>query len=62
MCVKLFMTDANAAFSKSIGWAAGERTDRYALVVDHGKVVYAAREKTFGAVMASDAETVLSHL
>jgi alkyl hydroperoxide reductase 1 len=56
------MTDANAAFSKSIGWAAGERTDRYALVVDHGKVVYAAREKTFGAVMASDAETVLSHL
>jgi alkyl hydroperoxide reductase 1 len=32
-------------FSKSIGWADEEgRTARYAIVIDHGKVTYAALE------------------
>ena len=39
------MTDPGIAFSKRIGWTKGpERTGRYAIVVDHGKVVYAEVE------------------
>jgi alkyl hydroperoxide reductase 1 len=38
------MTDNEAEFSKSIGWTLGPRTARYAIVVDHGKVVYAEKE------------------
>ena len=39
------MTDPGIAFSKRIGWTKGpERTGRYAIVVDHGKVVYAENE------------------
>ena len=41
---KLFMTDVDAKFSKQIGWTKGERTGRYAIVIDHGKVVYAEIE------------------
>ncbi|KAI3321527.1 Redoxin [Xylariaceae sp. AK1471] len=40
----LFMTDNEAEFSKSLGWTLGPRTARYAVVVDHGKVVYAEKE------------------
>jgi alkyl hydroperoxide reductase 1 len=41
----LFLSDPQAKFSKSIGWADDEgRTGRYAIVIDHGKVTYAARE------------------
>lgn len=40
----LFMCDDEAKFSKSIGWNRGERCARYAMVVDHGKVVYAEKE------------------
>lgn len=38
------MTDVDAKFSKQIGWTKGERTGRYAMVIDHGKVVYAEVE------------------
>ena len=39
------MTDPGIAFSKSIGWTKGpERTGRYAIVIDHGKIVYAEVE------------------
>lgn len=38
------MTDGDIAFSKSIGWTKGERTGRYAIIIDHGKVVYAENE------------------
>jgi len=38
------MSDNEAEFSKSIGWTLGPRTARYAIIVDHGKVVYAAKE------------------
>jgi alkyl hydroperoxide reductase 1 len=40
----LFMTDAETKFSQKIGWTLGERTGRYALVIDHGKITYAAKE------------------
>lgn len=41
---KLFMTDSEVSFSKKIGWTKGERTGRYAIIIDHGKVVYAEKE------------------
>ncbi|KAK5083003.1 peroxiredoxin type-2 [Lithohypha guttulata] len=43
----LFLSDPDAKFSKSIGWDMGvspNRTARYAMVLDHGKVVYAEKE------------------
>ncbi|KAI1613990.1 Redoxin [Exophiala viscosa] len=40
----LFLCDPETKFSKSIGWNLGERTARYALIVDNGKVVYAEKE------------------
>lgn len=43
--IQMFMSDAGIAFSKSIGWTRGaDRTGRYAIVIDHGKVVYAEKE------------------
>ncbi len=41
---QLFLTDPEAKFSKSIGWTRGERTGRYAMIVDHGKISYAENE------------------
>lgn len=41
---KLFMTDSDTKFSKSIGWIRGERTGRYAMIIDHGKITYAENE------------------
>jgi alkyl hydroperoxide reductase 1 len=57
----IFASDNGLEFSKSIGWFNGERTQRYAIVVDHGKVVYAARESGKG-IEASGAEAVLAKL
>ncbi|GAB0132037.1 hypothetical protein EsDP_00000487 [Epichloe bromicola] len=48
-------------FSKSIGWTLGERTARYAIAVDHGKVVYAEKEDGKG-IDKSGAEAVLAKL
>jgi alkyl hydroperoxide reductase 1 len=57
----VFATDPETKFSKSIGWTMGERTGRYAIVIDHGKVVYAAREDGAG-ISKSGAEPVLAAL
>lgn len=53
--MKLFLSDLDAKFSKSIDWAdaASGRTGRYALVVDHGKVTYADIETERGALKVS---------
>ena len=60
---KVFANDAGIKFSKSIGWTMGEeRTGRYAIVVDHGKVIYAEREENPKVVTGSGAESVLSKL
>ncbi|KAI0011386.1 Redoxin [Xylariaceae sp. FL0662B] len=40
----IFASDDGAPFSSSLGWTLGARTARYAIVVDHGKVVYAEKE------------------
>lgn len=55
MSVKLFLSDPDAKFSKSIGWAddASGRTGRYALVIDHGKVTYADLETEKGTLKVS---------
>ncbi|ROW10187.1 hypothetical protein VMCG_01872 [Cytospora schulzeri] len=57
----LFMSDIDTKFSKQVGWTMGERTGRYALVVDNGKVVY-AEEAVQGGVEGSDAASVLAKL
>lgn len=41
---QLFMTDTDARFSKDIGWTKGDRTGRYAMIIDHGKIMYAQNE------------------
>ncbi|KAJ5677712.1 hypothetical protein N7523_004271 [Penicillium sp. IBT 18751x] len=60
----LFLSDPDAKFSKSIGWAddASGRTGRYAIVIDHGKVTYAQIETERGAVKKSGADAVLASL
>ncbi|KAI5464141.1 Redoxin [Mariannaea sp. PMI_226] len=57
----LFMTDKDAKFSRSIGWNAGERTGRYAIIIDNGKVTYASRDDGPG-IENSGALGVLKHL
>ncbi|GAP90197.1 putative peroxisomal matrix protein [Rosellinia necatrix] len=57
----IFATDGDAAFSKSLGWTLGERTARYAIVIDHGKVVYAEKEPGPG-VTVSGVDAVLAKL
>ena len=44
------MSDVETKFSKRIGWTMGERTARYAMIIDHGKVAYAAKEDSPGEV------------
>ncbi|KAL1955604.1 hypothetical protein VTO42DRAFT_8407 [Malbranchea cinnamomea] len=57
----LFLSDTDAAFSRTFGWAANGRTARYALIIDHGKITYAEKEPGAG-VSVSGAEAVLSKL
>lgn len=57
----LFMCDTETEFSKKIGWTKGERTSRYAMIIDHGKVTYAENEPG-SDVTVSGAEAVMSHL
>ncbi|KAI9056212.1 hypothetical protein LZ554_001140 [Drepanopeziza brunnea f. sp. 'monogermtubi'] len=57
----LFLSDTNAAFSKKLGWTAGERTARYALVIENGKITYAEKEPG-GEVSVSSAAAVLAKL
>ncbi|KAJ5085015.1 hypothetical protein N7532_009786 [Penicillium argentinense] len=54
----LFLSDPEAKFSKSIGWAdaASGRTGRYAIIIDHGKVKYADIETEKGAVKGDETE------
>jgi alkyl hydroperoxide reductase 1 len=59
--LQLFLSDVGAAFSKKFDWTLGERTARYALVIDHGKIVYAEKEPG-REVTVSSAEAVLSKL
>lgn len=61
--LQLFLSDPEAKFSKSIGWADAEgRTYRYALVIDHGKVTYAAKEAAKNVLEVTSADHVYKQL
>ncbi|CRG86218.1 Putative peroxiredoxin pmp20 [Talaromyces islandicus] len=56
----LFLSDPEARFSKSIGWADEEgRTYRYAIVIDNGKVIFAKKERAKNVLEISSAEAIL---
>lgn len=40
----LFLSDPESRFSKGMGWNLGERSARYAMIIDKGTVVYAEKE------------------
>lgn len=56
------MTDVGLEFSKKIGWTQGDRTLRYALIVDNGKVTYAETDTENGSIAKSGAQGVLAKL
>jgi len=57
----LFLSDPETNFSKKLGWTLGERTARYAIIIDDGKIVYAEKEPG-REVSVSSAEAVLAKL
>ncbi|KAL9036587.1 MAG: hypothetical protein Q9180_004218, partial [Flavoplaca navasiana] len=57
----LFMTDTDTRFSKDIGWMKGDRTGRYAMIVDHGKITYAQNEPG-GDVTRNTRSAVLNYV
>ncbi|KAI1322387.1 peroxisomal matrix protein [Xylariaceae sp. FL0255] len=57
----IFVSDTDTNFSKKLGWLKGERTARYALVIDHGKITYAEKEPARD-ITVSSAESVLAAL
>jgi len=58
---QLFLNDVGTEFSKKLGWTIGERTARYALIIDNGKITYAEKEPG-REVTVSSAEAVLAKL
>lgn len=59
---QIFASDPETKFSQAIGWTAGERTARYAIAIDHGKVTYSELETEKGSIEKSGAEAVLAKL
>ena len=58
----LFLSDVSTEFSQKLGWTMGERTGRYALILENGKIVYAEKEESPKEVTVSGAEAVLARL
>lgn len=58
----LFLSDPKIEFSTKIGYTLGERTGRYALIIDDLKVKYADVESGPGVVEKSSVDAVLSKL
>ncbi|KAI5309732.1 hypothetical protein KEM55_002535 [Ascosphaera atra] len=56
----LFLADEGLA--KQLGWNEGERTGRWAIVIDHGKVTYVGKEPTSAEFGVSSAGAVLNAL
>ncbi|KAG9236095.1 putative peroxiredoxin pmp20 [Amylocarpus encephaloides] len=57
----LFLSDDAKFSQEKVGWMKGERTGRYALIIDHGVITYAENEPA-GEVTVSGAEAVLAKL
>lgn len=63
LLTKIFASDTEVKFSSSINLVKGDgRTQRYALVIDHGKITYAGVSDTKGVIDGTDAASVLNHL
>ncbi|EPS40335.1 hypothetical protein H072_5839 [Dactylellina haptotyla CBS 200.50] len=58
----IFASDVGLKLSERLGWTNKERTGRYALIVDDGKIVYAEKDDKPGVVSVSGAEAVLAKL
>jgi len=58
----IFASDTDLQFSKPYGWTLGERTSRYAMIIDHGKVIYSENEDSAKNVSVSGADAVLAKL
>ncbi|KAK7426787.1 peroxiredoxin type-2 [Neonectria magnoliae] len=58
----LFMSDKDAKFSRSINWNFAERTGRFAIIIDHGKVTYASKDDDPVSIETSGALGVLKQL
>ncbi|TQS33089.1 hypothetical protein Golomagni_06579 [Golovinomyces magnicellulatus] len=58
----IFASDDEIKFSSKIGWTLGNRTGRYALIVDHGKVTYAETEESPKGVTVSGADAIIAKL
>ncbi|KKA27784.1 hypothetical protein TD95_004965 [Thielaviopsis punctulata] len=58
----LFMSDLDAKWSQTIGWATPPRTGRFAVIIDHGKVAYAAQDLGKSSIANSGADGVLAQL
>ncbi|KAI9842400.1 MAG: hypothetical protein M1838_003152 [Thelocarpon superellum] len=57
----LFFSDSDTNFSKANAWVLGERSGRYALIFDHGRVIYSEVEPG-KEVTVSGADAVLAKL
>lgn len=57
----IFASDGGLEFSKSLGWTNGDRPARYAIIVDHGKVIHAEKDVP-KSIAASGAEGILAKL
>ncbi|KAH8759332.1 peroxiredoxin type-2 [Diaporthe sp. PMI_573] len=59
----IFASDTDVKFSASLNLVKDDgRTQRYALVVDHGKITYVGVSNTKGVIDGTDAASVLAHL
>ncbi|ETS76231.1 peroxiredoxin pmp20 [Pestalotiopsis fici W106-1] len=58
----VFASDEGTAFSKEYGWVEGERTNRYGMIIDHGKVIYSEVEPHLQAQEVSTADAALKVL
>ena len=47
------MTDVDTKFSKKLGWNMGERTARFAMIIENGNILYAEKEASPGEVTVS---------
>ncbi|KAI0195505.1 peroxisomal matrix protein [Astrocystis sublimbata] len=57
----LFLSDTETNFSKKFNWLKGERTARYAMIIENGKIAYAEKEPA-REVTVSSADAVLAAL
>lgn len=58
----LFVSDKDSKFSRQIGWNFGERTGRFAIIIENGKVLYASKDDDPQSIETSGAEGVLAQL